>query len=223
MRYPSFPSCQQSLLALSVVCLLGWSSGRAWGQQGGVTMPFRYRNAQNGATIQGNAQIQNCFWDGTAACPANHKDPGNNNYPHAHLPGLFPFNVQNGDNVTTQKSDWAWDADYAGYTRVSGSTFELNCFGYASEAPTAMFKPGWETFTDASTQCENTNKTKSYGDDNHCIKITATQAAAKHAAGGEVCTCTIKSTIEKNASGGVYSKDWGAAGIDADKSVRKHK
>lgn len=188
---------------------------------GNVIMPFRYRNAQNGATIQGNTTFANVYYDNAGAyCVANHRDPGGNKYGHGHLPAHFPFNVQNGpnvDNVTAGKSDWAWDAHYVSYTMASGSTFELNCFAHSTDAPTVMFHDGWTAFTDASTQCEATNKTKSYGDADHVIKITGTFIKVPEQ------PCLISSTSEKNASGGVYTHGWGPVGINADKPVRKRK
>ncbi len=183
---------------------------------GGVTMPFRYRNTQAGATIQGEGTFQDVYYDGAGLyCAANHRDPDGNKYGHAHLPHAFPF-VAGGDTVTAGKSDWAWDAHYVSYTRDSGSTFTLNCFAHAAGAPTVMFHDGWTAWTNASTQCEVTTKTKSYGDAGHVIKIVSIYNFPEE-------PCVISQTTEKNASGGVYSHGWLPVGINADKPVRKLK
>jgi hypothetical protein len=154
-------------------------------------------------------QFRNVYYDPdkTVYCTENHRDPDGKKYGHAHLPHFFPFNVRLGGEavaVTVQKSDWAWDAHYAGYTKVSGSTFALNCFAYAVSAPTVMFLPGWEAFTAPSSLAEETAKTRSYGNQGHVVKILIIQDRGE----GQNPRYIVTSTIEKNASGGVYRKNW---------------
>lgn len=183
----------------SIVCCLGMVQLAAAAD---ATMPFKYRNTVNGVTIDGSeAFIGVAYLTTGAYCAANHRDPDGNKYVHAHLPDHFPF-VPSGstDNVTAQKSDWAWDAYYSSYTRVSGSTFSKNCFAYVAGSPTVMFYDGWTQFTTNSSQCEITTKPKSYGDSGHIIAITAIYT--------EFDPCVISESYEKNASGGVYSHEW---------------
>lgn len=151
-------------------------------------------------------------------CVEDHRDPDGNKYEHGHLPHKFPFIIPaNGDNVTEQKSDWAWDAHYVSYTMASGSTFAANCFCHCTGAPTVMFHAGWTAFTNDSNQCQATDKRKSYADIGHAIEITGTDTFSGKP------TCVISSTSEKNGSGGVYTHGWLPVGIIADKPVRKNK
>jgi hypothetical protein len=203
-----------------IVCIGLTGGARISSAAGNVIMPCRYRNAVGGATIHLNITFNNVLYNAAGAyCADNHRDPDGNKYEHGHLTDIFaPAGFTAGpDTVTAGKSDWAWNAYYTSYTFVSGSTFALNCYSYAVGSPTVTFQPGWEAFTNASTQCENTAQGKSQGDGGHCIKFTTVNCGTD--------PCVIDYTIEKNASGGVYEHGWLPVGtaVDAGKAVRKLK
>jgi hypothetical protein len=204
------------LNAFFVLCCT-FSALSAGADAADVTMPFRYRNTQAGATIAGNATFVGVGYLTTGAyCAANHRDPDGNKYNHGHLPHGFDF-ANGGDTVTAQKSDWAWDAHYASYTRVSGSTFQKNCFAHCTGAPEVMFHDGWTAFTNASTQCEVTTKRKSFGDAGHVREITGIQTYSE-------TLCVISTTSEKNASSGVYTAAYALpGGYATGDPVRKNK
>ncbi|MEY4387426.1 MAG: hypothetical protein RLY20_2709 [Verrucomicrobiota bacterium] len=181
-------------------------------------MPFRYEVVQGGKVFTGTYNFPGLGFTPTGDyCPANHLDPDGNRYEHAHLPHNFPFsNNASGFWLTVweQWSDWAWDDYYSGYTRDSGSTFAKNCYAYATGAPQVLFSSGYSQFTSASSKCENTTKGKSYENNGHDHVITFTVEFNEY-------SCDVKHTSEKNASGGVYSMDWGWYAIV--NAVRKNK
>jgi len=120
----------------------------AYAADSGTIMPARYRLTEDGEDIGPLFVLfPDTFWTPTGSyCSEDHRDPDGDRYEHSHLPHGFPFD-HDGTTVTAQMSDWAWDAYYAGQTRISNSTFSKNCFAYAEGAPTVMFAPGWFDFT----------------------------------------------------------------------------
>lgn len=177
-----------------------------------VTMPFKYNYGGGGLLIEGEMLFNSAGYAGS--CPNNHLDPDGNTYAHGHLPHSFPFYHEpfgsgSGIWVTEAHSDMAWDAHYGdGYTRASSSTFVKNCFAHAAVAPVSggpvvMWNAGYNQFTTASSVCENTTKTKSYlpsGD--HAVAFSTGPS------GLESVPCIVTSTSEKNASSGVYTREW---------------
>lgn len=204
------------IACLLIICL-GMSQWTA--EAVNCEMPFKYRNSQNGQTIEGTETFVDVGYLTTGTyCAANHRDPDGSKYNHAHLPHHFTFTPPGGsDQVTAEKSDWAWDADYTSYTRASGSTFSKNCFAHAAGSPEVMFHDGWTQFTAPSSKCENTSKGKSYGDAGHVVAITGIYTFP------EASSCVISSTSEKNASSGVYTHGWLPIGQDTTQPVRKNK
>lgn len=170
-----------------------------------VGIPFKYQVVQGGATVSGTRVFIGLrFTPQGQYCPANHRDPDGNKYDHAHLPHDFPFwDYSTGIpiNVTEEKSDWAWDEFYADYSRESGSTFAANCYTHCTGSPTVLSPDGYAQFTSGSSLCENTQKGKSYKTGDHVVSF-AVEYTEWHS------VCVLKHTSEKNASSGVYSKDW---------------
>lgn len=182
----------------------------------GVNMPFRWRFTQNGDTHMGVRHFPHVVFrpsDPTYCC-ADHRDPSGNKYVHAHLPDGYPFCWLYGETiiqVSAQMSDWAWDGEYSGYDRHSGSTFSKNCFAYVSNAPTVMFADAWiYNFTLESSVSEDTLSPRSFGDADHVIRIVETIDIGTEGNPHHV----VSRTSEKNASGGVYSCGWLPLGID---------
>lgn len=177
-------------------------------------MPYKYRNSESGHTIEDERCFGSTLYHPTIGiyCPEDHRDPDGNRYPHAHLPHGFPFTrgylqfyptfewVE--DEVTAQKSDWAWNAHYGqAYTRHSSSTFTTNCFAFAVGASTAMGFDAWIAFTRSYASVDEVTTVAHTG---HAIKVTMSPDwcnPGKH---------YVSYTVEKNASSGVYSNNnWG--------------
>jgi hypothetical protein len=174
----------------------------AYAADGYTLMPVRYRLTEDGNTIFYERRFDDTAWTPTGSyCTEDHRAPDNNRYEHSHLPHGFPF-THNGNTVTVQKSDWAWDAYYSA-TRLSNSTFSKNCFAYAEGAPTVMFAAAWwNNFTNSAYLPDGT----SFGSVGHAIKIEGVYQ--------NTCTSWVISlTSEKNASGGVYRSGWLPLGI----------
>ncbi|MHC4344997.1 MAG: hypothetical protein ACYSUP_09965 [Planctomycetota bacterium] len=161
-------------------------------------MPARYRLTQDGDTIGPFLEeFPNTGWTpGGAYCSDDHRDPDGERYEHSHLPHGFPF-THNGNTVTVQKSDWAWDPYYPNQTRISNSTFSMNCYAYAEDAPTVMFCDGWVAFTIGTSLPSGT----SLGTTGHARKIEAVYYKS-------CAYWVISQTAEKNASSGVYRGGW---------------
>jgi hypothetical protein len=124
----------------------------------------------------------------------------------------FPFDVANPnvpggvESVTAAKSDTAWDAYYTGYTRLSGSTYVQNCYGYATGKGywvgtagfTRIVADEYNVYSDGP--CKENCILKPAGD--HCILLTAC------CPNGTAAWNFIAQTKEKNASSGVYKRDY---------------
>ncbi len=188
---------------------------------GVANMPFKYRLSQNGATISGVRQFWNVAYNESTPtyCCQNHRDPDGNKYCHAHLPHGFPFDCQ-GTTITQQMSDWAWDAEYANQTRQSGSTFRHNCYSYSCDAPTVMFHEAWyNNFTLSSSLSEATTQIRSFGDDDHVIRITGIYNKGTE----QNPEYVVSHSVEKNGSSGIYSGAWLPMGLETFGSIRKLK
>ena len=158
-----------------------------------------YQFVYNG-TVYGNTPT---FPNWTAAqnCPSAHKDPSGNNYVHCHPSYDFGGLIVNigGVNVTVTAamSDAAWALVYAGYTKVSGSTFAINCYAYADGAPKPTDDSAWTQFTTPYNLCSGSSKTTStlVNGNSHCVAFTESGTEE----------CYVVTTSEKNASGPVYT------------------
>jgi hypothetical protein len=171
----------------------------------------------NDETVGGCYIFENAFYNAGSDpyCSENHRDPDGNKYSHAHTWEAFPF-WDNEEYVTIDRSDMAWDRAKTDYVRVSSSTFLVNCYSYATDAPTPLASDGWVAFTNPSSMAEVTTKKKSFPvPADHCIVITATAQIL------EDSPILVTGTIEKCSSGGVYSKSW-PNGLNAT-NVRKKK
>lgn len=185
-------------------------------------MPAKYKLTQGSPTVGPfNVFFTNVVYTpgcGTY-CASNHLTPApaSAQYEHAHLPAHFPF-PHGADLVYGTNSDMAWAVDYASQTFVSGSTFAMNCYGYAAGTPTVTFVPGYTAFTDSSLQCSNTTKVKSFdnGSGSHVIVIDSIYQP-------ETGDCLISTTREKNGSGPVYKGTWLPTGYAPQKAVRQRK
>lgn len=195
-------------LAIASTYLLMFTSiDSALAQAGWTFMPVKYRETENGDTIDTDCRFDDSFYHPTEGdyCEEDHRDPDGSKYEHSHLPHGFGFwHGQRQNWVTEEMSDWAWDAEYTSYTQESGSTFSLNCFAYAEDAPTVMFYEGWDDFTDSCSLQYAT----SYAESGHAVKIEDVYYHPLY------CKYVISYTEEKNASGGVYSHGWLPLGID---------
>jgi len=191
---------------------------------------YMYRNTENGEDIVSMVFFANSLYfpnDGENYCIEDHKEPVSGaRYAHGHTFNLFVWpdeegfinTSHNNDLVTTQKSDWAWDAHY-GVPCASSSTFVGNCVTIATGQPTCGTESGYLLWTVESSQCEETDKKKSYKDPDpnriHFIEITGTYIPP----GTE--NCVIVQTTEKDCSSGVYTLPH-TPGINAN-NVRKTK
>ncbi len=167
-------------------------------------MPYRFCETEGVEVFTG------VWFDSSGTyCTEDHRTPDGDKYGHAHIPHHFLFIAfppgHSPKIVTEEKSDWAWRQYYVGFTEESGSTFSKNCFAYCTGAPTVMFHEGWTAFTNGSSTCDSSSGAKSYGDSSHVISITAIETYPED-------FCAIKSTSEKNASGGVYSSTFALPG-----------
>jgi len=206
-------------LSCAIFCC-GWAAESALAQCGYATMPFKWRLTENGTTESGIMLFTNVLYTGPPSCDCTemHRDPDGNAYTHAHLPHGFDF-LDGSTTVTVEMSDWAWDADayFVMQSKISGSTFALNCFAYAAGAPEVIFHSGWEQWTDPSTECGDTEAVKNFCilEHEHAVLITFTDFV-------QFCPCRILGTCEKMASSGVYEGSWGPLGIVGD-HYRKRK
>jgi hypothetical protein len=187
-------------ILLAVACCIMLVVSKVKGQ-----IPFRF--VYQGTTYSDPRQVSNFpTFSSTENCPSNHKDPGGANYEHCHPTydfGGFTYLVGT-DNVTitAAMSDLAWSNSYVGYTYVSGSTFALNCYAYATGAPVPMGDgagSAWFQWTTPYTRCSGATKSTSYliSDKTHCVVFEEYP---------EDCWY-IDGTFEKNASGPVWSLD----------------
>lgn len=173
---------------------------------GMATMPYKFKFAQSAYLIlSGERDFEGVVYDVNLPtyCCEDHRDPDGNKYQHAHLPHGFPFESYPHGNaiVTQQMSDWAWDSEYEDKVRQSNSTFELNCYAHACDAPTVMFHNAWlGNFTLPVGPQDVGTAVISYGDEDHVVRITE---IVNHGTSQDP-DFEIISTSEKNGSGGVY-------------------
>jgi hypothetical protein len=184
-------------------------SSEAIAAMGYTNMPYKFKDVENGDIHSGTYNFANTayFPTGEGYCTENHRDPDGNKYGHSHLPVGFPLTITFNGNpnyqVTVTKSNWAWNDIYAGYTPAGDSTFALNCFAYAVNAPTVTFYDGWCAFTNIVPFVSATTMATT----SHAIKIGTEETPDEYlcAPHDPVYVC---STDEKNASGGTYTKSW---------------
>ena len=202
-----------SVLTWALLAIVLVLTPRIVAGQANVVMPARYRLTENGQTVGHTRTFVGVGYLTTGVyCTENHRDPDGNKYIHGHLPHGYTY-THNSNSITTTKSDWAWNAYYTGYSKVSASTFIANCFTYAASTPTVTFLDGWRVFTTASS-LEASGVNKSYGDAGHVILIVEQETSLG-------CKL-IKKTREKNASSGVYEKTWSPL-HETTKEVRKRR
>ena len=209
-------------LLITLLCLTSLSLASVSSTQ----MPYRYRNNEDGATISTSWTFPNTFfttvgtycdtWLSIPPC----EDEESNIYEHSHLPHHFPFTSPSpwSDSVTVTKSDWAWNAYYSGYTKLSNSTFVTNCYSYAVSCSRVIFHSCYiNNWTFSSSLSEDTTETRSYANssDGHAVRIDDIHHV-------DDCMWVVATTSEKHASGGVYEYDYMLpGGFDPDDPVRK--
>jgi len=177
MKYKSVVSSKSnylpnnSIFSLVIfVLLLSIIPQIVYAADGDTIMPFRWRTSPNGITMYGALRFVDTFYEGV--CPQHHEDPDGYPYPHSHLPHGFPFDGP-GYEITAQMSDWAWDAadEYRNQERITGSTFALNCYAYAVNAPTVMFYDGWIAFTTPTQYPEGEGLSYKQHGVEHVVKV----------------------------------------------------
>jgi hypothetical protein len=136
-------------------------------------------------------------------CPANHKDPDGSNYFHVHPLAEFGGFAVDIDGtwvtVTAAMSDAGWAGVYTGYTKVSGSTTAKNCYAFAVGAPVPTDHTAWSQWTTPYVLFSGASKRTStlVNGGGHCVEFHEIWEAE-----------LIRSTVEKNASGPVWTIDW---------------
>jgi hypothetical protein len=164
------------------------------------------------------------FLPGAGYCTNGHYDPDGNQYYHGHPYEVYSFYDADHDNneVTLERINWGFDYGYKkAHDDGYGATWTQNCYGYATDGM-PMNSNSWAVnWTTASSQCENTQKKKSFywgPAYNHVIVITATCLPWPEG------TCVIVQTKEKAAAGGVYNFQYTMAEKHSEtNAVRKRK
>lgn len=127
----------------------------------------------------------------------------------------IPNGKGGGENVTVTQatSDLAWDEHYAttrggGWTRVSSSGFDRNCYGYATKRTFWVEEPGFVIITadeyevEKAHQCMEGGIIKYSGEDHSGLLDSCCD---KNFSG---TYNTIKELSEKVGTGGLYKKSW---------------
>ncbi len=132
----------------------------------------------------------------------------NSQTPHGFPFTTIRYNVE--IEVTAAMSDAYWDNYFTGGTRISGSTFAKNCFGYSFGMPFYVPTP-----QAVNAILADEFEAANYGEDTDpwSVFVKAEPAVSAidycdNSYGGTCSTCYCTETREKMASSGVYKYEY---------------